>query len=477
MNNRLIQNMTFLMAFAPAEPLMAFDISIGPLKVCDTCGGGVVGGTSVDLRRWEGTDFINEIAEAARDGLLKQAALNLNQFNENIKREYQKAIDIALSTKDKALIDTVSNLAKTANDIVDAANATARFADSQIKSSQEILSNSDARLRDGKVVDAIWHISTDSWQHTNKNAAQAAQESEIVKAAGQAVATAYGGPAGAAAYASWLTYNSTNGNLDLALKAGVYAYAMQTGYLDASKIPTNTIDGVAKKAAMMGAMGGAAVAASGGNSKEILDGFVKSGGAVVVQAGQSYVKANFEDTASTRMDSYCMTIANKACAEAKEYYSKAKDRVDEIRRMKVQGPTVKVTANGQWALSWVRDAIANPSENQPAVVLTYVGDGSPFSNTLTELAAIGDKKKFGKTWIAYRDVGASSTFFGAGEYVVPQVGAVITARIDVNLRSGPAKWDGQFGVLKAGSKVAVLEVRTLQGKGKPQEWLRVQRLD
>lgn len=41
-------------------------------------------------------------------------------------------------------------------------------------------------------MDAIWHVSTDTWQEANKNAAQLAEENEIIASAGQVVATAYG---------------------------------------------------------------------------------------------------------------------------------------------------------------------------------------------------------------------------------------------------------------------------------------------
>jgi hypothetical protein len=129
--------------------------------------------------------------------LLGQAATNVDVLVRNLGNEAQTAIRNAINTQDKAISDATQNLVKSANDIVDAAHATARYAEREVSSYQDVLSNAEKRVREGKVADAIWHVSTDSWQATNKNAAQLASENQIIAAAGQAVATAYGGPAGA----------------------------------------------------------------------------------------------------------------------------------------------------------------------------------------------------------------------------------------------------------------------------------------
>ncbi|MGR9438409.1 hypothetical protein ACU8V1_25875 (plasmid) [Rhizobium leguminosarum] len=396
----------------------------------------------------------------------------------NIDKETKIAVENAFKAQDKAISDATQNLVKSADDIVDAAHATARYAERQVNSYQEVLSNAERRVREGKVADAIWHISTEGWQETNKNAAQLANENEIIAAAGQAVATAYGGPAGSAAYAAWLTYNKTGGNVELALKAGVYAYAVSSGNLKAGDMPTDTLGGVAKKAAMTGAVGGLAVAASGGSTKESLDAFIKSGGAVVVQEGQSYVKKNYSSVGPSKLDAYCVTAVGRSCAAAEKWYEKSKTRLDELAKAKEVRPTVLMTKNGEWSISWNKSEIVNPQEDVPAVALTYVGEGSSFKNTVGVMATLGDPSKFPNTWVAFRDVGASSSFFSfanprAGQ-TAPAVGDQLIANRDINIRAAPAEWKEKRGVLAEGTAVIVLEIKTLTADGKQQQWVRVQ---
>ncbi|OYR33003.1 hypothetical protein CES86_5311 [Brucella lupini] len=414
----------------------------------------------------------------AGGAVLGQAAANVDVLVRNVGEEAKRAIQNAINTQDKALSDVAQNLVKSANDIVDAAHATERFAKRQIEGYRDVLSNAERRVREGKVVDAIWHVSTDTWQEANKNAAQLAEENEIIASAGQVVATAYGGPAGAAAYAAWLTYNKSKGNIELALKAGVYAYAVSSGNLKVGDIPTDTLGDAAKKAAMTGAVGGLAVAASGGSSKEVLDTFVKSGGAVVVQAGESYAKKNYSSVGAAKMDSFCVTAVGRTCAEAKTWYDKSKKRLDDLATVKTIQPTVLLTKDGQWSISWSKPAIDAPETDVPAVALTYVGDGSPFKNTINVIETLGDPSKYPNTWVAFRDVGARSSFFGfanprAGQ-TTPVVGDELIANRDINIRAAPADWKETRGTLSESATVVVLEVKTFTVEGKQQEWIRIQ---
>lgn len=245
-------------------------------------------------------------------------------------------------------------------------------------------------------------------------------------------------------------------------------------------MPADTLGAVAKKAAMTGAVGGLAVAASGGDTKESIDAFIKSGGAVLVQAGQSYVKKNYSSVGPSKLDAYCITAVGRKCADAQKWYERSKQRLDELSQAVTFAPTVKLTANGDWAISWNKGAIEDPETDVPSVVLTYVGGGSPFKNTLTEIAALGDPQTFATNWVAFRDVGGESTFFiyadPARQGTAPQMGDILASNREVNVRGRPAGWDSPRGVLPEGAKIKIYEVRTLYADGEPQEWVRIQRL-
>lgn len=67
---------------------------------------------------------------------------------------------------------------------------------------------------------------------------------------------------------------------------------------------------------MSGALGGVAVAASGGDANAVRDGFIKAGGMVIVQSGQAYVKKEYGDPIAEKADSYCMAAIYVSCKYA-----------------------------------------------------------------------------------------------------------------------------------------------------------------
>jgi hypothetical protein len=133
----------------------------------------------------------------------------------------QTAVQDAGHTIETGAHDTGKAVEKGVQDVGTAGQTIGRFVERQIKGVGETLSDADKRIREGKVVDAIWHMGTDPLKHTEeKNAAKAAQESNILRTVGQVAATAYGGPGGAAAYAAWYAYRAT-GDADLALRVAL----------------------------------------------------------------------------------------------------------------------------------------------------------------------------------------------------------------------------------------------------------------
>jgi hypothetical protein len=260
------------------------------------------------------------------------------------------------------------------------------------------------------------------------------------------------------------------------LAAGAYAYVVASGDARIGDMPSGTITEAAKKAAMAGAVGGLAVAASGGNTKQAINAFISSGGAVLVQAGQSYVKQNYVSDSPSSMDQYCVTALGDGCAQARKWYDSTKAQVEELEQAKETLSTVRMTSDRNWAISWNKTAIDQSENRVPAVTLTYIGDGSPFKNTINDLVVLSDPVKYSKSWVAFRDVGASDTFFTFAypkrSGPPPRVGDVVTANRDVHIRFEAARWKDTNGVLPRGSRVRIVEVKTLEGAGKPQEWVR-----
>jgi len=193
------------------------------------------------------------------------------------------------------------------------------------------------------------------------NAGKAAQESDLVRVAGQIAASAYGGPGGAAAYAAWLTYNQTK-DVGLALRVGAItgAAAYATGAV--GKIPNASAAGaidsgaIAEKTIMAGAIGGIAVAAAGGDQQAIQEGFLKAGGAVLVQSVYEAETKHTLDARASKGDAYCMAAvdSNVACAPPIKAYEMGPDGKpvtgdDGLPKVDVRETDPRAPHVGTWA--------------------------------------------------------------------------------------------------------------------------------
>lgn len=226
-------------------------------------------------------------------------------------------------TAEKAAQDTGKTIEKAVQDTGKAGETVYKFGVRQVESIGDSVKDADKRLREGKFVDVIWHFTTDPLKHGEENAAKAAQESDIVRVAGQIAASAYGGPGGAAAYGAWLAYNQTK-DVGLALRVGAItgAAAYATGAV--GNIPNANAGVIAEKTIMAGAIGGVAVAAAGGDQQAIQEGFLKAGGAVLVQSVYEVQTEHKLDARASKGDAYCMAAVDTtvACAPPKEAYEK-----------------------------------------------------------------------------------------------------------------------------------------------------------
>ncbi|MGY3131174.1 hypothetical protein ACVWZM_001856 [Bradyrhizobium sp. USDA 4501] len=435
-----------------------------------------------------GADLVLEAARTSGNQDLIAAAQNFQAIGAKFDKEMQTAISNALTNPEKSINDAVKTHVKAANDIVDAVHASVRYAQRTVDGYRDGLSRAGSRIREGKVVDAIWHLGTDKLAVDNQNAAKFMQESEQARQAAQVVASTSGGPAGAAAFAAWWAYNSSGHNVEAALRAGAYTYAVSEGYAQVNTMPAATATEVAKKAAAAASIRGIAIAAAGGNREDILNAAAQGGGSVIVQAGQAYVTKEYVDPAKAKSDTFCMDAVKSSCADAKQWLEDSRQRLEEYRSSADALANTIVTDDRNWMISWDSKVLHDRDSSAPGVVLTYIGNGSPYDEQKLLLAEIGDSAKFkhpvieSTSWAALRDPGGASSYFdrisptGAGSPVAPD--DVLIAKIHVNIRPGPSGggWGDPIDVITPGETIKVLEVKTANTNIGPQEWVRFDRL-
>lgn len=440
-----------------------------------------------------GAAVVIEAARRSGDSYLQAAAQNVDAVGAKLDKEMKTAISNAFTNPTKGVQDLVQTHIKAANDFVEAASATVRFAERSVNGYGDVLSAAERRLREGKVIDAVWHLHTDKFNADQENAAKYMQDSETARQAAQVAASTYGGPAGAAAFAAWMAYNSSGKNVEAALRAGAYTYLVSTGYSQVGSMPSNTVPEVLKKAAAIAAVRGMAVAAAGGSKEDILNAAKQGAGAIIIQAGQAYVTKEYTDSTKAKADTFCMESSQNACGDAKRWLKDAKKRVDEYKAKAEQVPNTMLTDDGRWAVSWDKKGLLdrtttspNTGTAPPSVVVTYVGDGSPYKEQILILAAIGEPEKFqaphvvSTSWIAIRDVGAADYFFwrvsqlGADPKRLLTVGDILKARRSVYVRPGPdgGGWGTPIDVVTEGQKIRVLEVSVANTSKGRQEWIR-----
>ncbi|MFN3233403.1 MAG: hypothetical protein ACE363_14765 [Alphaproteobacteria bacterium] len=203
---------------------------------------------------------------------------------------------------------------KCGGDVCDALDAAVKFTESNVIDAGKTLERAAERIQEGKLIDALWHLGVDPLNDTQENAAEAAARSSVLRAVGQVAAGAYLGPGGAAAYAAWLTYNMTDGDLELALKAGVISGATAVAMTSISNvegidaIKGVSIDEIAQRAVLSGAVAGMAVAASGGDQAAIQNAITAGITMSVIRDGyKELTTTNLEDNlkASTG-EPYCL---------------------------------------------------------------------------------------------------------------------------------------------------------------------------
>lgn len=253
---------------------------------------------------WENTK--ETVARAGTDSWRETnvAITNTGKALEKAGQDTRKAIEKACqdtgTAVDKACQDVGGELSRVDDHVGDTLKALYTYNVNYLDGLGDAVSDAEVRLRSGKFVDAVWHLSFAPVTSSEKAAAQAALDSTYLRTIGSLAATTYGGPQGAAAYAAWLTYRQT-GDLSLAVRTGVISGLSAAAFSSAGEMPKGSAYDTLKRTIVTAAIGGAGVAAAGGDTEAIVNGMLMSGGMVVIQ--DAYVHYMSQgDTGVTRLD-------------------------------------------------------------------------------------------------------------------------------------------------------------------------------
>ena len=325
----------------------------------------------------------------------------------------EKAITDTANVIEKAGQDTWKETRRGGTNVEEAGQAIGHYVEASVKGLGQSVTEAEQRVREGKFIDAFWHLSLAPMTVQEDASAQAFLSSSLLRNAGQLAAGVYGTPYGAAAFAAWLTMKQT-GNLELAIRVGVLTGASSAAFAAAGKMPSGTLLDTVKRAAVTGAIGGAAVAAAGGDENQILQGVVKAGAMVLVQdAYKDYTKHDL-DTKPPSQPALCLSILQENCphppvyastVEADGTYTIDMKKIPGIYQFvgtkdlspigessvlmtsisKIPGMNAMAVFHDNWAIDWNMKYLTIPTI-VPAIVITYIGTEAPFQEFLKETA-------------------------------------------------------------------------------------------
>lgn len=305
---------------------------------------------------------------------------------------------------------------KFVKEITDAGATVDRWRVRQERLDVKALKSGTADLARGAPIDQMWDDAVRQARSNDDNLARATQENAIINSVAQAAATAYGGPAGAAAYAAWSTYHAT-GDVNMAVRAGMLSAISSYSGTSVSQMPSGTVSQVLKKAALSGTMGGLAVAAAGGSEADVKRAFLASGGSVLIQSGQAGLKQYSPQAYRAGEVVNCISAKSAECLSETEY---AKDARGALKRGIDGNPYVQKVEqlqseaavwvgerqaatrsavdskislgklpdsqaipvlDNKYILTWTLGKAGNLQYGKPTVVMTYVGETPPFYST------------------------------------------------------------------------------------------------
>lgn len=364
-------------------------------------------------------DIVKEAEKGPRlvattvDKAVKDVAATVKKAFDDGVRTVAKAADDVAKNVDKAGKDTAAEAGRFGREVETAGRALVHHVENTTKGHITASQRAIQQVREGKVIDAIWHAGLAPIQISEKSASEAVLESSYLRAVGQIVATTYGGPAGAAAYTAWLTFKQT-GDASLALRVGLLSGASAYAFSSASQI-----DGSVKKAIVTGAIGGLGVAAAGGDENAVREAFLMAGGMVLIQDGFREYTTHDADPSPSKGEAYCISAASTDCTTLPKgaivgtddkgnfivdmtnaeinpavpavglkdhtaYFSEQNQFMTSVSR--VPGMQAMAVFHDVWAIKWDMGALMTPATILPAMVLTYTGFGAPYYDKLRETA-------------------------------------------------------------------------------------------
>lgn len=369
-----------------------------------------IGKFTFTTTRNAGEDSIQTLSRASGDSLkfIRKAG------EDTVITTYKATKDVSV-TYIKSWRDAGEQGKRSFSDAVDAGKAAVHYTENQLKSNIDVINNASKRLREGKIIDAMWGIGVEPLQANEANFAKATQESEVINTAAASAAATYGGPGGAAAYAAWSTYRRT-GNADMAFRAGLLAAATSQMGSSVAKLPSGTTGEIIKKAALAGAAGGISIAAAGGDEQSIRDGFLKSAGAVLIRAGSDKIKSYSPDAKNAYETVECISAKDTDClskttwarnargqikSSIKDNFDVDPEKIDPNKYVgkwtgfdpksaegrsaaiiaqtsKIYGTNAIPLINNKWILTWTIGDAKEIKYGSPKVVLTFVGVKVPF---------------------------------------------------------------------------------------------------
>ena len=244
---------------------------------------------------------------------------------------------------------------------------------------------------------------------------------------------------------------------------------------------------------------------------------------VIVQSGRAYVQKTYIDPATARADTYCMSAVGATCQYALPklkrdaanaflhdangkpiidtdvIVEKKKDIVDwqenNLGFNTVGSVQTVLTADKDWSISIKKANLVDKSANLPAVVVTYIGQGSylndkhaefkalistpPVERSTEESAPVSSRDMGQRRWVSFEDIKTGADLFEqtsklkAGKSA--EIGDTLRSLQDLKLYARPASWASSMETLKKGSVVIVSSVQTLSDTGNHlQKWVELE---
>lgn len=418
---------------------------------------------------------VRDSVEAAGD-IAHNVVKEVGNAGENVASEVSSAGKSTSKVVEKAAADIYAEAGRGVKNLEELGVAVAKYVERVGTDHVHLISEAEQRIREGKFADALWHASIDPLKDQEGRAAKLAQESSLANTIGATAASAYGGPSGAAAYSAWYAYRATN-DIDIALRAGLISGATSAGLGAVGDMPVeqaSLVPDMTKKAIMGGAIGGLAVAAAGGDKDAVLEGFIRSGGMILIQDGYKEFTGGqdlAENTKAPTYEAFCSLsvapIASTAGCQAppEDWFLKNEDgsfkiidgkkaldmsKVDNHYSYlgkavaegepaqwytgaetgglmngiaKVPGLNAMAIFHDQWVIQAPLTGLNNQATIIPAIVFTYLGTEAGIQNEIQK-AAINSKEPESSPAESYLCMKGKGVTEGSTEQPVSRIIAV-----------------------------------------------------